>query len=178
MRSWFRHLHFKLREQLLFGAMLMVIIPVLAVGFWVNHRVSVNLHQEALQETAQVADNLSLTLEHLLEMHKANLLAAAGLGDWGDPEGQKTNLEAIYRSEDRWSQVAYWEAGTGRRLATQPFGVTTLATARSQPWFEQSLGRYRSTVCRGKRDRGRYALCGGGSRPAGSEPRRTLCRVL
>ncbi|MHB1406646.1 MAG: cache domain-containing protein, partial [Desulfitobacteriaceae bacterium] len=37
--------------------------------------------------------------------------------------------------------MAYWEAGTGRRLATQPFGVTTLATARSQPWFEQSLGQ-------------------------------------
>ncbi len=73
-----------------------VIIPVLAVGFWVNHHVSVNLHQEALRETAQVADNLSLTLEHLLEMHKSNLLAAAaGLGEWGDPEGRKANLEAI-----------------------------------------------------------------------------------
>ncbi len=56
MRRWFRHLHFKLREQLLFGAVLLVFVPVLAVGFWVDHRVSINLHQEALREIAQVSD--------------------------------------------------------------------------------------------------------------------------
>lgn len=129
---------FSIRTQLLIGVLLLVIIPVLSIGVWVDYRVSTNLSQRAQQDIGLDGDNISIALGHFLTMHKENLLVASLTGDWQEPKARKLYLESLLRATNGWSQVNYWDAKTGELLDVVPNGISESASAQGENWFELS----------------------------------------
>ena len=132
-------LHFGIRGQLLLGVLLLVVIPVVVAGIWVNYRVSMTLHQQAEQEVAHVSENVSLMVGHFMDMHKENILGAVSEGDWSDPEARQKQLEGLYQAGKGWSQVEYWDAQSGKLLASLPTEASAEANVKGKPWFDNSL---------------------------------------
>lgn len=132
-------LRFGIRRQLLLGVLLLVIVPVVVAGIWVNYRMSMILSQQAQQELVNVGEDASLLLTHSLDMHKEKILGAVLEGDWSDPEARRTQLEALYQDGNGWSQLEYWDAQSGKLLASLPSVPLRLVNGQGESWFDNGL---------------------------------------
>lgn len=130
---------FGLRKQLLLGVLLLMIIPIISGGVWVNYRVTQSLNLQAVRDNAQVSDNISLQIDKFVAMHRENLLTLTTVGNWIDPETRQQHLEALHQVLNGWSQIEYWDAQSGKLLSSVPNETNVIPNVQGEHWFQQSL---------------------------------------
>lgn len=129
---------FGIRKQLLAGVLLLIIIPVLSVGVWVDYRVSTNSRRQTQQDINRDGDNVSIAIDHFLALHKKNLLEISLNYDWQEPQARKLYAESLLRATNAWSQINYWDAKTGELLDVAPNGSSESVNAQGKNWFQLS----------------------------------------
>lgn len=130
---------FGLRKQLLLGVLLLMIIPIISGGVWVNYRVNQSLSSQAVKENTQVSDNINLQIDKFLAIHRENLLSSTSVGDWTDPEARQQKMEALHQALNGWSQLEYWDVRTGKLLSSVPYETNVMPNVQGEPWFQHSL---------------------------------------
>lgn len=132
---------FGLRKQLLLGVLLLMIIPNISGGVWVNYRVNQALSLQAVRENTQVSDNISLQIDKFLAIHRENLLSSTAVGDWTDPAARQQQMEGLHQALNGWSQLEYWDVQTGKLLLSVPHETNVMPNVQGEPWFQHSLNQ-------------------------------------
>lgn len=116
-------INFRLREQILLATFLLIILPVLIVGLWINYRVTETLQQQAVNSENQVARNVSVYLEQALLAREDSLVTVAGLAGWQNDTIRRQNMGALLHSSMGFTQVSFQDQLNGTSIVLTASGT-------------------------------------------------------
>ncbi|WP_206810730.1 HD domain-containing phosphohydrolase [Paradesulfitobacterium ferrireducens] len=133
----------KLRGQLLLFTGLLVLVPLLLVGYLVDQRVSAAMTEQALSHNAHVGSLVQTEVKRFVETEEQALAVAAASADLWEPSLRQQHLEQLYGLMAHWKRVYIADTNTGKILNSSPgediSKLPAIYDARLRDWYHRAL---------------------------------------
>lgn len=134
-----KKIHLKLRGKLLLGTSILVLLPILLIGYLVNINVYKTMTHQASLYNSHIGELVHFEVAHLIEQEKQRLSLISMTQDLLDPKERQSFLRKVYEKTGYWQNVYYVDAYTGAIDLASPQSLPTSFDARNREWYKSAL---------------------------------------
>lgn len=135
-----KKIRLKLRGKLLLGTGILVLLPILLIGYLVNLNVYKTMTHQAALYNSHIGELVHFEVAHLIEQEKQKLSLLATTQDLLNPKERQAFLQKVYQKTGYWQNVYYVDTYTG--TVDLPNPVQTLPAdfdARNRDWYKSAF---------------------------------------
>ncbi|MFZ3101567.1 MAG: hypothetical protein WA113_05085, partial [Desulfitobacteriaceae bacterium] len=136
-----QRLKFKLRGQLLLATGLLVLLPLILIGYFVNQSVNLVMTEQALRYNSYLGQLVRSEVLRFIDKEKETLAVTANLNDLWETNAQTIHLSHLFKVDGNWQRIYFADTKT-RKLVTcipDPINLTSDYDAQTQEWYRQAL---------------------------------------
>lgn len=135
-----KRIRLKLRGKLLLGTSILVLLPILLIGYFVNLNVYKTMTQQATRYNSHIGELVHFEVSHLIEQEKQKLALLASTQDLLSSKSRQAFLRRINSQTGYWQNVYYVDAFTGTvDLPNSSQSLPSDFDARRREWYQSAL---------------------------------------
>jgi predicted Zn-dependent protease with MMP-like domain len=129
----------KLRGKLLVGTGLLVLLPILLIGYFVNINVYNTMREQAEHYNSHVGDLINFEIQHIMEQEKQRLSFLATALELLTSKDRSIFLKKAY-TNTQWVNLYYVDTRTGHiDFANNPKSLPTGFNPQTTDWYKSAL---------------------------------------
>lgn len=137
----------KLRGKMLLGTSILVLLPLLLIGYLVNLNVYKTMTHQTVIQNDHIGELVHFEVLNLIEQEEGNLSLAAMTRGLENTKYRQTLLQKIYEKVGHWENLYYIDTQTGHTDFAKP--SRTLPSdfdVRSRDWYKETLSKTDVTI--------------------------------
>ncbi len=135
-------LKIKLRGQLLLATGLLVLIPLMLIGYFVNQSVNRVMTEQALYHNSYIGQSVRLEVLRFIDKEKQTLAVAANSTDLWETstQAQANHLDQLFKFDGHWQRIYFADTKTSKITTIIPDSMdTATCDLLSQDWYYKAL---------------------------------------
>ncbi len=131
----------KLREQLLLATGLLVLLPLILIGYFVNQSVNRVMTEQALRHNSYLGQLVRSEVLKFIDKEKETLAIAASYNDLWETNTQAIHLDHLFKVNGIWQRIYFADTKTRKIITCIPdqMNLTSDYDAQTQDWYLQAL---------------------------------------